>query len=110
MIRPRRERRMPGCSSARVAASKLFCNGQGRIIGVGTVSVVSKALRGVVLPSEKSSAHSTFVLSIYPSDFRFGSKLGSADFERESSVGRSARIARCFPGRFRYERRLQYPG
>ena len=46
MIRPRRERRMPGCSSARVAASKLFCNGQGRIIGVGTVSVVSKALRG----------------------------------------------------------------
>jgi hypothetical protein len=27
--------------------------GQGRIIGVGTVSVVSKALRGVVLPSEK---------------------------------------------------------
>jgi hypothetical protein len=45
--------RLPGCSRARVAASKLFCNGQGRIIGVGTVSVVSKTLRGVVLPSEK---------------------------------------------------------
>jgi hypothetical protein len=46
--------RLPGCSSARVAASKLFCNGQGRIIGVGTVSVVSKTLRGLYYHGKKS--------------------------------------------------------
>jgi hypothetical protein len=36
------------------------------------------------------------VLSIYPSDFRFGSKLRSADFERESSVRCSAEVTRTW--------------